>query len=153
MRLALSLVALLGGFLLASCSEERTIAQQIIAAINEMEENGEAGRRGAFMDRVHESFSGQSGRLTRDEFQRFMMLQWNQNQRLHAQLFPIAVTEDWDQQASARFKVLVTGGRGFIPDRGQMFEVFTVWQLEGGDWYLLRADWEPVEFEGLIPAR
>jgi hypothetical protein len=146
-------MALLAGFLLASCGKERTVEQQIVSVIREMEENGEAGSRGAFMDRVHESFTGQAGSLTRDDFHRFMVLQWNQNQRLYAQLFPIAVTEDWDQQASARFNVLVTGGRGFIPDRGQMFEVFTIWQLEEGDWYLIRADWEPVEFEGLVPSR
>lgn len=154
MKQSLSLATLLlAALLLASCSEEQTLEQQIISVIREMEENGEAGRRGAFMDRVHESFSGQAGRLARDEFQRFMVLQWNQNQKLHAQLFPITVTEDWDQQASARFKVLVTGGRGFIPDRGQVFEVFTIWQFEDNDWYLLRADWEPVEFEELTPAR
>jgi hypothetical protein len=137
--------------LMAGCQEERTLQQQIIAAINAMEEDAEAGRRGAFMDRVHESFTGQQGQLTRDEFQRFMVLQWNRNQRLHARLFPIQVTEDWDAQASARFKVLVTGGRGFLPERGQVFEVFTIWQLEKDDWLLLRADWEPVDFEGVIP--
>jgi hypothetical protein len=137
---------------LVACQSERTVEQQIISVIKEMEENGEAGRRGAFMERVHVGFVGQEGRLTRDEFQQFMILQWNRNQRLHARLFPIQVREDWEGQASARFKVLVTGGRGYLPERGQVFEVFTVWQLDEGDWLLLRADWVPVEFEEIMPS-
>lgn len=143
--------ALLLAGLLAGCGDDRTIEQQIIAVIQEMEENGEAGRRGAFMERVHPEFSGQEGGMTREDFQRYMYLQWNQNSRLHAQLFPIAVTEDWNQQASARFKVLVTGGRGFLPERGQVFEVFTIWQRQDGDWFLFRADWRPVDFSEAIP--
>jgi hypothetical protein len=146
------LLTLLGfGLLLSGCAEELTIDQQIIAVIGEMEKNGEAGNRGAFMDRVHPAFSGQEGAMTRDDFQRYMYLQWNQNSRLHAQLFPISVAEDWNQQASARFKVLVTGGRGFLPERGQVFDVFTIWQREDGDWFLLRANWTPVDFEEVLP--
>ena len=151
MRLRLLQAAAATLLALTGCEDERTLEQQIIAVINEMEENGEAGRRGAFMARVHESFTGQHGSMTRDEFRRFMVLQWNQNSKLHARLFPISVTEDWDQQASARFKVLVTGGRGLLPERGQVFEVFTIWQLDGGDWLLLRADWTPVDFEEILP--
>jgi hypothetical protein len=151
MRQSLLMCLLACGLLLGACAEEQTIEQQIIAVIGEMEENGEAGNRGAFMDRVHPSFSGQEGGMTREDFQRYMYLQWNQNSRLHAQLFPISVTEDWNQQASARFKVLVTGGRGFLPERGQVFEVFTIWQWEDGDWYLLRANWTPVDFEEVLP--
>jgi hypothetical protein len=137
--------------LLAGCEDRRTVDQQVIAVIKEMEENGEAGRRGAFMDRVHPAFTGQQGAMTRKDFQRFMVLQWNQNSRLHARLLPIQVTDDGDEQASARFKVLVTGGRGFIPERGQVFEVFTIWQREGGDWLLFRADWKPVDFQEIVP--
>lgn len=137
--------------LLGGCKDERTIEQQIIAVIGEMEENGEAGNRGAFMGRVHADFAGQSGGMTRDDFQRYMYIQWNQNSRLHAQLFPITVTEDWNEQASARFKVLVTGGRGFLPERGQVFDVFTIWQREDGDWFLFRADWTPVDFDQIAP--
>jgi hypothetical protein len=138
---------------LCGCAEERTIEQQIIAVITEMEENGEAGRRAAFMERIHDDFAGQKGQMLREDFQRFMVLQWNRNQRLEARLFPIRVTDDGNQQASARFKVLVTGGRGYIPERGQVFEVFTIWQMHDGDWLLLRADWEPVDFEEVFPGR
>lgn len=148
MRFVLPLLLCL---LLAGCEEERTIEQQIIGVIGEMEQNGEEGRRAAFMRRIHPEFTGQNQGMTRDDFQRFMVFQWNQNQRLSARLFPIEVTEDWDQQASARFKVLVTGGRGFLPERGQVYEVFTIWQWTDEEWLLLRADWKPVDFREVLP--
>ncbi len=149
MRLVLLMGLSLAG--LWACSEPGSVEDQIKNVIGEMEQDGEEGRRGAFMKRVHPDFQAQSGQMDKTEFKRYMVFQWNQNSRLHAQLFPITVTEDWDQQASARFNVLVTGGRGFIPERGQLFEVFTIWQQDGSDWLLLRADWKPVEFEGILP--
>ena len=45
----------------------------------------------------------------------------------------------------------MTGGRGLLPERGQVFEVFTIWQLDGDDWLLLRADWTPVDFDEILP--
>jgi hypothetical protein len=150
MRVAFALAV--GMWLLAGCAEERTVEQQIIEVIREMEENGEASRRVAFMERVHIEFTGQRGQMLRDDFQRFMFLQWNRNQRLEARLFPIRVTDDGNDQASAGFKVLVTGGRGYIPERGQVYEVFTIWQRQDGDWQLFRADWEPVDFEEVFQA-
>lgn len=134
-------------FLVAACGDTRTTEQRIIAAITEMEELAEAGERGAFMDRVHEAFAGQGGALTRDEFNRFMIMQWNQNQRLEARLFPIRVIDDWEGQASASFRALITGGRGLIPERGQVFEITTTWRLDGGEWLLYRAEWDPVALE------
>ena len=66
----LVLLALLAG----GCGEEPTVEQQIIAAITEMESRGEEGRRSAFMEMVHESFIGQQGAMTRDEFRLFMIM-------------------------------------------------------------------------------
>jgi hypothetical protein len=147
MRLAGILLALA---VLAGCGREPTLEQQIIAAITEMESYGEEGRRGDFMAMVHDAFTGQGGVMTRDEFRLFMILQWNQNQRLQAQLFPIHVTDLGQDQASARFRALITGGRGLIPERGQLYEISTVWVLEGGDWLLLNADWTPAALEEVL---
>ena len=71
-----------------------------------------------------------------------MIFQMNENRRLHANFFPIRVRQTADNGASAEFRVLVTGGGGLIPDRGQLFDVQTEWILDGGDWLLLKADWE-----------
>jgi hypothetical protein len=142
----LVLLALLAG----GCGEEPTVEQQIIAAITEMESRGEEGRRSAFMEMVHESFIGQQGAMTRDEFRLFMIMQWNRNQRLQAQLFPIRVKDLGVGQASAKFKALITGGRGLIPERGQLYEIVTLWVKTGGDWLLVKADWKPIPLEEVI---
>ena len=142
------LLAALCLLLIGGCADEPTLEQQIIGVIGEMEGNAETGERKAFMDRVADAFSGQQGTLNYTDFQRFMFYQWNQNRRLHAQLFPIAVTRgDAPNLARARFKVLVTGGSGWLPERGQLYQVETEWVSEGSDWQLLAADWVPVSFD------
>jgi hypothetical protein len=142
MRIArcIALVALL----LAACSEKLSVAQQIIATLQTMEEAAEQGEHFDFMDHVAESFGGQQGLMDRRAFHRFMIFQINQNRRLQAQFFPIHVQDTGDDRASANFRLLVTGGAGLLPERGQFFEVETHWQLDGGDWLLIGADWEPV---------
>jgi hypothetical protein len=138
------ILALAAMLALSACGEEPTLEQQIIGVINEMETLAEAGERGAFMDRVDEAFAGQQGTLLREEFRRYLVLQWNQHQRLYAQLFPISVQAEGRNHARARFKALVTGGRGMLPDRGELYQIDTTWRKVDGDWLLLSADWVPV---------
>ena len=129
---------------LSACGPSGSVAEQIEAAIAAMEAAGEAGERGAFMEHVADGFEAQEGRMTRDDFRRFLFLQFNQQRRIRAQLFPITVEEQGPNLAEASFNVLVTGGAGLIPDDGQLFSVRTAWVLEGGDWLLWRADWTPI---------
>ncbi len=138
---------LLALLVLSSCGDEPTVEQQIIGVITEMEQLMEAGKRGAFMEKVADDFSGQLGMLTRDEFRRFMIFQWNQNQRLHAQLFPIRVRKLGPGAAAADFRAFITGGRGFIPERGQLYQFETTWLKDGDDWLLLSANWDPVRLD------
>jgi hypothetical protein len=138
---------LAAAFLLAACGDEPSVEQQIIGVITEMEALGEAGERRAFMKLVDDDFQGQQGRMARDDFQRFMVLQWNQNQKLHAQLFPIRVEPMDGDLAQARFRALITGGRGLIPERGELYQIETTWRKHGSDWLLLEANWVPVREE------
>jgi hypothetical protein len=142
MRFVLCLVVLL----LTACSEELSVEQQIIATLRNMEYAAEEGEHFEFMGYVADSFSGQQGAMDRREFHRFMIFQLNQNRRLQAQLFPIFVYETGLDQASAHFRILVTGGGGLLPERGQFFEVETQFLRLDGDWLLQGADWKPVQF-------
>ena len=130
---------------LAGCKEETTVQQQVIDAIHAMEALAEEGKRSAFMSRVAADFQGQEGVLTRGEFRTFLVFQWNRNQRLYAQIFTIKVQDLGAGRANARFKALITGGRGLIPERGQLYSITTAWIEHDGDWLLTRADWEPVD--------
>jgi hypothetical protein len=136
-----SLLALL----LVACGEDLSVEQQIIATLRNMESAAEQGEHFEFMGYLAESFSGQNGLMDRREFHRFMIFQINRNRRLHAQFFPIYVQEAGIEKATAQFKILVTGGAGLLPDRGQLFAVKTQWQHTDGDWLLSVADWEAVQ--------
>ena len=141
---------ILSGLLLNACGKQFSVEQHIIANLEHMEAAAEDGRHLDFMGYVAKNFGGQYGSMDRREFHRFMIFQINENRRLHATFFPILVRQDPQDNgneisaASAQFRLLVTGGGGLLPERGQLFEVKTNWILESGDWLLLSADWETV---------
>jgi hypothetical protein len=129
---------------LVACGEQLSVEQQIIATIREMEARIEAGERRPFMAHISEDFSGQNGSLNREQVRALMIMQLNRYQRLQGQLFPIQVIELAEDEASARFRALVTGGPNWIPENGQLFEFETHWRRVDGDWLLHAANWEPV---------
>jgi hypothetical protein len=46
--------------------------------------------------------------------------------------------------ATVRFSAALTGGSGgLLPDSARLYDVETGWRLEGGDWHLASATWEP----------
>ena len=141
------LVAVLLIAAFSACSPPLTVSQQIIAAIREMETRIENGERRPFMDHVAEDFSGQNGQLNRQELRGLVIYQLNRHQRLHAQLFPISVIETGEETASATFKALITGGPGWIPDQGQLYDFETLWRYQGGEWKLTSANWNPVRLD------
>mgnify|MGYP000451013714 CR=1 FL=1 len=151
MRFAVGVV--LAGLLLGGCGQELSVEQQVIASLENMEQAAEEGRHLDFMGYVADDFSGQLGALDRRGFHRFMIFQMNKNRRLHAQFFPIYVQDKGGNQASARFNILVTGGSGLLPDRGQLFAVETDWIRDGSDWLLSMADWQPVDLASGVQIR
>ena len=132
--------------LLVACADELSVDQQIIATLRNMESAAEEGEHFEFMAHFSDSFSGQQNTMDRRGFHRFMIFQINQNRRLQAQFFPIHVQETGENQATANFRLLITGGGGLLPERGQLFAVETRWLREDGDWMLEKADWKAEQF-------
>ena len=130
--------------LAAGCDAELTVEQQVIATIREMEARIEAGERRPFMAYISEDFRGQGGSLNREQLRALLIMQLNQYQRLQGQLLPIQVEHTGEDTATARFRALVTGGPGWIPDSGQLFEFRTGWRRVEGEWQVVSADWEPI---------
>jgi hypothetical protein len=136
---------LFASLLLVACGDKLSVEQQIIATLRVMEEAAENGEHFEFIGYVSDSFKGQQGSMDRREFHRFMIYQLNQKRRLQAQFFPIHVQESGPDNASANFRVLVTGGAGLLPESGRVFDVETQWRHDGSDWMLEMADWETVQ--------
>lgn len=137
--LLLALLLVLGG-----CGPGPGVEEQIRETISSMESAAEEGRPIEFMGYVADDFQGRGGQMTRDDFLRFMTFQMNRYRRFQATLFPIEVNDQGGNFADASFRVLVTGGRGLLPENGQLYTVETSWVRDDGDWRLWRADWTPV---------
>jgi len=135
---------------LAGCGQELTVEQQVIAVIRTMEAELEAGERREFMAHVAEDFAGQSGRMNRDQVRALVVFQLRRYERLQAQLFPIRVTETGPETAGAEFRALITGGPGWIPESGQVYEFSTAWRRRDGDWVVVSADWRPVPLDEVL---
>ena len=143
---ALLLVGLiLGG--LGACSKPLTVEQRIIATIREMEAKIEDAERGAFMTHIAQDFEGQGGLVNRDRVRAMVIFQLNRYKNLQAQLLPIRVSEVSDTTASAAFSALVTGGKGLLPESGQVFNFETRWRLDDNEWLLYSASWDPVTLD------
>lgn len=144
------LALLIPAVLLAACGQQQSVEQQVIATIRQMEEKIEAGQRLAFMEHVDEAFSGQQGSMNRDQVRALVIFQLNRYKELQAQLFPISVTGTGPDTAIAEFRALVTGGPGWLPDSGQVYDFQTSWRQDGGDWLLVAADWKPVPLDEVL---
>ena len=144
--------ALLAGLvvLLVACSQPLTVEQRVITVIRQMEEKIEAGERRGFMTHIAEDFSGRDGRMNRDQVRALVVFQLRRFERLQAQLFPINVTETGPGSATAEFRALVTGGPGWIPERGQVYDFSTAWREIDGEWLLTGADWQPVALDEVL---
>ncbi len=130
--------------LLAACGAATTVEQLITAEIREMEAQIEAGERLNFLAHIAEDFRGQGGPMNRDQLRAYVVLQFKRYQNLNARLFPITVQEISAREARADFRALLTGGPNWIPEDGQIYQIVTYWRLDGDDWLLTAADWEPV---------
>ncbi|MBT8040558.1 MAG: hypothetical protein HKO85_10135 [Xanthomonadales bacterium] len=144
------LVLLALALLTAACSPPLTVSQQIIHAIREMEARIEAGERREFMEFIADDFSAQNERMNRDQVRALVVFQLRRYERLNGQLFPISVTETAPDTAEARFRALITGGPGWIPDSGQVYDFETWWRFEDGDWLLTSANWDEVPLDEVL---
>lgn len=146
---ALLLPALAGFAVLTACEKPLTVEQRVIATIRDMEASIEAGERRNFMQHIAADFTGQGG-INRDQARALVVYQLNRHKNLQAQLFPIRVVERNPNSAEASFRALVTGGPGWIPENGQLFDFETHWVRVDDEWLLQAATWTPVRLDGAL---
>lgn len=146
--LRVSCYLLLAGFMLASCSPELSLEQQIVATLRNMEAHIEAGERREFMNYVADDFRGQGGELNHDQLNALLLYQLRRYQKVHAQLLPITVTPAGLDEAEARFQVLLTGGAGVLPESGRLYQVTSMWRYQDGEWVLQSAQWQAAGMTG-----
>lgn len=66
------------------------------------------------------------------------------NQNISASITQLSVTADdqFDDVLHSDFTVLLTGGQGLLPERGQVYRVKIWWRKKSGDWLITRAEWD-----------
>lgn len=127
--------------LAAGCAKEPPEAA-LRATIAGMQAAAEARGADTLAEAVSEEFVGPEG-MDRDQLRRTLALVWLRDKNVGVQLGPLDVELVGDR-ARVDFTAGTTGGAGWLPDRGQLYQVETAWRLEGGDWKLLSASWSPV---------
>ena len=140
----LRFAALLLGLSLAlvGCAPASDPEQRLAQTIEAMEVAIEARERGTFMDYVADDFAGQRGRYDRTGLDGMVRLHLIRNKSVSATVMgsELQIT---GERATAEINVLLTGGAGWLPERGQLYSVTTGWRMEDDDWRLIQAHWEP----------
>ncbi|MEJ8568346.1 hypothetical protein [Elongatibacter sediminis] len=132
------------------CSQQLSVEQQVIAVIRDMEARLEAVERRPFMNHVAPDFNAQDGRMNREQFNAMVLYYIHRYKRLSARLLPIQVEAGEGDTATARFRVLFTGGENWMPDAGRVYQVESRWRMEDGEWLLAAARWEALELENVL---
>lgn len=112
------------------------------ARVAALEAAVDARDAGALRDFLADDFIGPGGmddagarRLAQGMFLRY--------RDIGTRLGPLAV-EVRDRHATVAFDAVVTGGAGaLLPQSGQVYDVTTAWRLEGDEWLLVSAEWNP----------
>jgi len=138
---ALAPALLAAGMSLAGCA--RTPPEQALRErVGALEAAIDARDAGALRDVLADDFIGPGGmddagarRLAQGMFLRY--------RDIGTRLGPLDVQLQ-ERHATVRFDAVVTGGAGsLLPQSGQVYDVTTAWRLEGEDWRLVSAEWEP----------
>jgi len=125
----------------AGCAKDPPEAA-LRATIASMQEAAEARDAAALVGSVSDDFAGPHG-MDRDQFRRYLAVLWLRDREVGVRMGPLDVELIGDR-ARVDFTAATTGGQGWMPDRAQIHQVTTGWRLEGGDWKLISADWQPV---------
>ena len=126
--------------LATGCSRAPT-EQALRDTVAAMQAAAEARDSDALVESVSEDFTGPGG-MDRDSFRRYLAVIWLRNREVGVSLGPLEVALIGDR-ATVEFTAAATGGAGWMPERAQVYRVVTGWRIEGGEWRLISARWEP----------
>ncbi|MGW8248129.1 MAG: hypothetical protein ACWGOV_08455 [Acidiferrobacterales bacterium] len=120
-------------------SDEDLIKQNLDQAIDAVK----ARQPKAVVKHLTQDFVGQE-QMSSEDVRRFMIAQFFRNQKINIVTTGLSITVDNAQQAHANFRVVVTGGVDWIPERLDYYQVETDWVKQDGDWLIRAAKWKPV---------
>lgn len=128
--------------MLAGCGPGPSDAERIAARLEKMSAAAQGGDIDDFMDAVADDFIGADGRLDKRALGLLVRRERLARSRISIQRFDTRIELTGQGRARATFRALATGGSGWLPDDGRLWQFETGWRLDGGEWMLISADWE-----------
>jgi len=142
--ISVALAAIAISFTLAACGPSAPDEERIRGEIQGMAQAlADSDVRGV-MSPLADDFSGVTWNLDERGARLLLQRELRAHEQLRARVFDIDVEMRGESRATATFQVVLTGGSGMIPDTGRWYRVESGWRLDGNDWKLLSAEWEPV---------
>jgi len=127
--------------LLTACSHEsdqdliKQNLDQVIEAVKTRQPK-------AVVKHLTPDFQGQQS-MSVEDVRRFMIAQFFRNQNINIVTTALRISVN-GAQGNASFRVFVTGGVSWLPDRLDYYQVETGWVKRDGDWLIRSASWKPV---------
>lgn len=115
---------------------ERELRETVSSMANAIERRDPA----AFLAGLADDFSRESGAFGKDDAKRVLAGVFLRNEKINLTAIVTDVMID-GAQASARIRVVATGGQGLLPGRGQSWDFDTAWRLSNGRWMVYNAEW------------
>jgi hypothetical protein len=113
---------------------------ELRARVGAMAQAVEARRVGDAVDVLAEDFTRDSGAFGKADARRLLAGALLRNEQIRVVATVSDVRIDGDR-ATAKVRVLATGGAGLLPERGQSWDFDTAWRRERGKWLLYNAEW------------
>jgi hypothetical protein len=129
-------VALVAAIACARSDPERELRETVASMASAIERR----EPGAFLAGLADDFSRESGAFGKDDVKRVLAGVFLRNEKIHVTAIVTDVMID-GAQASARIRVLATGGQGLLPERGQSWDFDTAWRQDKGRWVIYNAEW------------
>lgn len=139
----LSLITMLATALmtlvLAACGPAATPEQAISENIEILEASIENKQPDELLELIHDNFGTKTGydKLWVKRTMAFYMLK---HKTINIVTSGMEIEVDNDQ-ATAYFTALITGGEGLIPQQGAIYNIETDWRRQNGKWLLIYASW------------
>ena len=114
--------------------------RELRSTIDSMAQAIEKREPAAFLEAMTDDFSRESGVFGKQEAKRTLAAVILRNEKIGVSAVVTEIRIDGDR-ASARVRVVATGGAGLLPERGQTWDFESAWRRERGQWKVFNAEW------------
>lgn len=130
---------------MAGCGSSEPDEVRINNAIEAMARAVEQGESEPFLARVAEDFTGDGGSWDRRRVRQYILAQTLQGGRQPDIDLDDINIELLGDRARATVEARISNADRWLPRRGARYHFDTGWRVDGGEWRIIRADWERLD--------